>query len=391
MKRGPRTLNRQEEPTLSLCMIVKNEAASLERCLRSARPHVDEIVIVDTGSTDGTLDIARRYADVLDEIEWPNSFSVARNHSLDLASGDFILVLDGDEYLEGEEAWANLRAALRKKRIVGVQIPVLNLMPEGEVVIADRLWQERVFLNHPTLRYSGKVHNQIQEEMIAMMHRTGWTVIRAEAEAVHTGYALANKQMKQKYAPRLELLLHEYENPRDARYRAYYGYQLGVVYFVLNELRMALDVFNEIDYTKLIDQNAFYTHMLAAQTALKLGDLQAALVHSDGMLTRNRNEPVAYVITGMSLLAGQQLVNGLMMLVEAFNVNVEHGRSIRFVLNEKMCLKVFARVCEQVGLKQHASEFRTHFEADNTDVDAVTELIQALKVGLVRLEIEKAA
>ena len=105
MSRGPRRIvpyQRKHDARLSLCMIVKNEAETLEKCLRLARPHVDEIVVVDTGSTDGTREIARRYADVYDEIEWPDSFSLARNHSFDLATGDFIMCLDGDEYIEEE-------------------------------------------------------------------------------------------------------------------------------------------------------------------------------------------------------------------------------------------------------------------------------------------------
>ena len=391
MRKGPRTFSQRSEPKLSLCMIVKNEAGTLERCLSNARPFVDEIVVVDTGSTDGTLEIARKYADVLDEIEWPDSFSAARNHSLDLASGDFVLILDGDEYIEDEEGWKSLRAGLQSNKIVGLQLPVMNLMPEGEMVLADRIWQERVFLNHPSLRYSGKVHNQIQSALVQLMERTNRTMHRVHAEIVHTGYALAKEKMKEKYRPRLSLLLYEYENPSDAKHRAYYGYQLALVYFVLQEYRKALDIFNAIDYTKLIDLNAFYTHMLAAQTAFKLQDVPAALIHSDGMLTRNRNEPVAYLITGYALLAAKQLINGLMMLVECYNVKQDNDKSARFVLNERMCLRAFARVCEQVGLKSFASEFRRHEETEEFDAAEIRKLIERLKIGLVQLEMNQAA
>ena len=105
----------QQGPTLSLAMIVKNEAEHLEQCLSTARPHVDEIVVVDTGSTDGTQEIAQRYADVFDEIEWPDSFSVARNYSMDKASGDYILILDGDEHIPDEEQWRKLRACFARR------------------------------------------------------------------------------------------------------------------------------------------------------------------------------------------------------------------------------------------------------------------------------------
>lgn len=391
MKQGPRSVTARRRPRLSLCMIVKNEVATLERCLQAARPHVDEIVVVDTGSTDGTIEIAKAYADVLDEIEWPNSFSVARNHSLDLASGDFILILDGDEYLEGEESWRRLIAALTDRKLACLQLPVLNLMPEGELVSADRLWHERVFINHPSVRYSGSVHNQIQEAILTYAERHRKSISRVDAEIVHTGYALARETMVEKYKPRLVLLEHEVATASSERYRAYYAYQLGVVHFVLRDLRKALDTFNGIDFAHLIDMNAFYTHMLAAQTALKLKDVPSALLHSEGMLARDRDEPVAYLITGYALLSANQIVNGMMMLVEAFNINVEKGSQARFVLNERMCLRAFASMCARIGLTQYAQAFERHMNADELDAQAVRELIEALKLGLVRYERSQAA
>jgi glycosyltransferase involved in cell wall biosynthesis len=134
-----------KRPLLSLCMIVKNEAEYLETCLRLARPHVDEIVIIDTGSTDGTQEIARRYADVFEEIEWPNSFAAARNYSLERASGEYILILDGDEYIADPRSWALLRQLLIEQRPVAVRLFVRNVLPASEIIAADLLWQERVF------------------------------------------------------------------------------------------------------------------------------------------------------------------------------------------------------------------------------------------------------
>lgn len=86
--------------TISLCMIVKNEQAVLERCLSSVADLVDEIIIVDTGSTDETKAIAALYTDKVYDFEWIDDFAAARNHSLDLASMDYILWLDADDVLE---------------------------------------------------------------------------------------------------------------------------------------------------------------------------------------------------------------------------------------------------------------------------------------------------
>src|SRR3990172_5263948 len=86
-------------PTISLCMMVKNEEEMLPRCLESVKAWVDEIIIVDTGSCDGTLEIARGYTQKVYLHPWFDDFSGMRNITLSYATGDWILVLDADEEL----------------------------------------------------------------------------------------------------------------------------------------------------------------------------------------------------------------------------------------------------------------------------------------------------
>jgi len=89
----------KKRPVLSLCMIVKNEEDCLGKCLMSAIPVVDEIVIVDTGSTDRTKAIAKVFGGKVYDFEWNDDFSEARNFSLSKATGEWILVLDADEVI----------------------------------------------------------------------------------------------------------------------------------------------------------------------------------------------------------------------------------------------------------------------------------------------------
>ena len=103
---------------LSLCMIVRDEAFFIEECLEQARPHVDEIVIVDTGSVDGTREIAERFADMLLDFEWIEDFSAARNTGLDAATGDWILVLDADERIAAQD-YAVVRDAMETSEFDG--------------------------------------------------------------------------------------------------------------------------------------------------------------------------------------------------------------------------------------------------------------------------------
>ncbi len=88
--------------TISLCMIVKNEEKSLERCLKSYAPLMDEIIVVDTGSTDKTKEIAARFTDKIYDFEWINDFSAARNFSFEKATCDYIFSADADEVLDEE-------------------------------------------------------------------------------------------------------------------------------------------------------------------------------------------------------------------------------------------------------------------------------------------------
>ncbi|MCH8018826.1 glycosyltransferase family 2 protein, partial [candidate division KSB1 bacterium] len=90
---------KSKKPSLSLCMIVKNEEEYLQECLESIEDVVDEIIVVDTGSTDRTVEIARQFDAEVHHIPWNDDFAAARNESIKHASGDWILQLDADERL----------------------------------------------------------------------------------------------------------------------------------------------------------------------------------------------------------------------------------------------------------------------------------------------------
>ncbi|MEN9614721.1 MAG: hypothetical protein RL022_143, partial [Chloroflexota bacterium] len=97
---------------IALVMIVRDEASNLERCLASAVPWVDEMVVVDTGSADATVEIAESFGARVGHFAWCDNFAAARNAALGLATADWVLQLDGDEVLEAETASA-LRDVVR--------------------------------------------------------------------------------------------------------------------------------------------------------------------------------------------------------------------------------------------------------------------------------------
>lgn len=339
-------------------MIVKNESVHLGKCLELARPHVEEIVVLDTGSTDGTQAIAQKYADIYDEIPWPGSFAEARNASLDRATGTHILILDGDEWIEDPQGWARIRAESMRPQVVASFLPVENIMRGEGLIASERFWQERIFVNHPSIRYHGRVHNQIGDRLHAFKTRRGGKFLNLEAPIRHVGYSYAKDKMQKKYEPRLDLLWAEYREAKNEVFRSYYAYQLGVVYVIFEEWQQAMDLFRKVDFTSMNPHNGFYTHLLASLSALTLQLPEEALQHAEAMLAMNATEPVAYYFAAISMVSCGKASDGMLLLIEAVSKNLEYGDRARFKLNTKATVERVAHVCERAGMIGHSEALR---------------------------------
>ncbi len=152
-----KSLNLLNKPILSLCMIVKNEKENLPRCLASAKPYVDEMIVVDTGSQDGTPEIALSYGAKVSHFEWCDDFSAARNYSISLASGDWILLLDADEELVVETE--NFKQQLAdNKELLGYAL----VREDFNVTNIIGGFHGRLFRNLPNLRYVNRFHEQLK-------------------------------------------------------------------------------------------------------------------------------------------------------------------------------------------------------------------------------------
>lgn len=375
----------KKRPRLSLCMIVKNEAATLDKCLSLARPHVDEIVVIDTGSTDGTQEIARRYADVYEEIEWPGSFSQARNYSLDKATGDFILILDGDEWIEDEDSWKLIRKAIEQPDGFLVMLPVRNVLGNG-LLESDRFFQERIYRNHPLIRYAGRVHNQIADALQSYQAQHGGRIYNVEAEITHVGYAYETTRKKEKYAPRVALIEQELAEAMDPAMLAYYTFQLAVYRTILEEPEQVLGLTDGLDYSMLTPQNAYYAHQITVEAAFRVGRPGLAAAHGDAMLALSRTEPMGYYLTGTALLMLGKLLEGVLMLAEAGRVNQEHGGQARFRLNMSFVMNRLAEIFEQTGFQQQALLFQKVAESPERAAELGPALLEMLQRELILSE-----
>jgi len=143
---------------ISLCMIVKDEESSLGRCLESIKDEVDEIIIVDTGSKDRTVEIARQYTDKIYFHPWENSFSKARNYSLKYATGDWIFILDADEELDGGSIGL-IRKSIKDEYADAFNVGTKSFVNKGKGLTFHKT--PRLFRNNGSVHYEGIVHNQV--------------------------------------------------------------------------------------------------------------------------------------------------------------------------------------------------------------------------------------
>lgn len=142
--------------TLAAVLIVRDEARCIARCLESAAPWVDRIVVLDTGSTDGTPDLARQHGAEVHHLAWPDDFSVARNQALDLADADWNLILDADEWIDA--GGETLRAWIGGPARLG-RVAVHSSFDDNGTEQQDVSWITRLLPR--SARFEGRVHEQV--------------------------------------------------------------------------------------------------------------------------------------------------------------------------------------------------------------------------------------
>ena len=172
-------------PRISLVMMVKNEERFLPECLRRAAPCVDEIVVVDTGSTDRTVEIATSFGARIVPCPWSDDFSAPRNVGLEHATGDWVLVLDADEFLH-EDAPARIRELVTDAGVSGYHLVFRNVYTGGKTIGVIMV---RLFRRLPGIRWVNRIHEQITPALLAEGGKQGMILSISKLEVDHHGYS----------------------------------------------------------------------------------------------------------------------------------------------------------------------------------------------------------
>lgn len=259
-------------PRISCCMIVKNEEAFLGRCLSSVAPFVDEIIIVDTGSEDRTVEIARAFTEKIYFHPWENDFSKHRNQSISYATGNWILQIDADEELAPGGG-----DAIRKA--IGEAAPDVNFLMVNITDIDQQgrpraTWNfPRVFRNGVGIHYEGIVHNQVVGKGIA---------VPCAATIWHYGYYLDEEKMEAKRKRSIPLLLKQLEEDPE---NVFALYNLANMYLgakdykrVIEYAERALRILKKRDVV-----STFYISLYATfiHSLIKEGRLDEARKHAE--------------------------------------------------------------------------------------------------------------
>ena len=223
---------------ISVCIIAKNEERYLEECLKKLQPYGMEIIVTDTGSTDRTKEIAKRYADKVIDFEWINDFSAARNFCAEHASNDWILALDCDEYVNSLNLKI-LRLLMQKypKYLGAIQIKNLIRTSKGtQSFMTDtiaRFYDKRYF------KFCMPIHEQISP-IDSSIRVDALSAFMMPMELIHHGYDIGKEEMLKKQERNLTLLHEKFkQDDKDP----YIYFQLGQSYFIIGDLEKAIEYY----------------------------------------------------------------------------------------------------------------------------------------------------
>ncbi|MBI5416516.1 glycosyltransferase [Candidatus Poribacteria bacterium] len=234
-------------PTISLCMIVKNEEKLMENCLKSVAGLVDEIIIVDTGSTDRTVELCKKYTDKIFFAKWENDFSKPRNLSIEKAACDWIFLLDADEVVSPIDH-DKIKKLVQDKKAIAYYVATRNYSNFCAMVgwqPNDKKYSEsmqykgwvistkvRLFKNHMGLFFKGEVHEMIDYEL----KRRNLPILQTDVPIHHYGKSLEKDRTEEKQKKYLEISIEKIKKHPDD-YKV--NFELGIQYREIKDMEMA--------------------------------------------------------------------------------------------------------------------------------------------------------
>lgn len=276
-------------PALTLSMIVKNEEKYLRGCLESVKSIVDEIIIVDTGSTDKTIDIAKEFGAKIFNFKWIKDFSAARNFALKKSTGKWIIYLDADERLD-EDSIDEVKSFIKLNDKVGCFCAVHSIdTGNGSPNVMN---YPRLFKNSGKIYFAGRIHEQI----IDSLKKERYKLYPSNIKITHLGYNISLDDLRLKAKRNLDYLLEEYKTKKNP----YIIFQIAQTYGVLGERQNGAEWFKEVIKLKDSECPKFYkghAYRYNAINELTSGNTEIALEFALKGQKYDSSQPILHKVT----------------------------------------------------------------------------------------------
>lgn len=347
----------------SVCAIVKNEEKNIQRFLESLQSMNCEIIILDTGSTDKTLEIASKYPCKIYHFDWINDFSAARNYASSLASNDWVLFIDCDEFVT--EVNPSLISAMTKENpdSLGMLERVNLVNPDTEKgSYTDRI--PRLF-NRNLYEYMGKIHEQV-------VSKNGSTLkgFYMPLKVVHTGYLGTPEEIASKHNRNMSMLTNRLkENPGDC----YYNYQMGQEHYNQNMYLEAIPYFKIALSQDLTSKNEYHRVLIMSycDCLLLSGNKSEALSAISSYEKEFGDCSDFYYLLGLIQYNNGDLIHAMSSFIKAKVLNNPHKEGT----NTYLPTFYIAMINEVLGNIEQAITFYK----DCGDLDAAKKRIEALE------------
>ncbi|MFB2939481.1 tetratricopeptide repeat protein [Aerosakkonemataceae cyanobacterium BLCC-F154] len=358
---------------LSLCAIAKNESTSLPNCLKSVQNVVDEIIVLDTGSTDKTPEIAKDLGAEVYHFQWCNDFSAARNEALKYVQGDWVLVLDADEVLKPEIV-PQLKQVIQQPHLL-----VVNLVRE-EVGAKQAPYSlvSRLFRKHPEVYFSRPYHAMIDDSVSLLLEKEPqWQIASLSDVAIlHYGYepgAIASRHKFQTAKTTMEAYLKQHPND------PYVCNKLGALYLEIGEKSKGIELLQRGLTANSIDSAVLYE--LHYHLGIAYESLQQFNLAESHYQTATKLDILPQLKLGALINLGNVLkaTNQLAAAQEAYinAIAIDRNFAVGYY-NLGMLLKQMGRFVDAIALYQQAIKLNPNY------ADAYQNLgVVFLKVGNV--------
>lgn len=288
-------------PRLSVVMIAKDEERFLRGCLESVKDAADEIVLVDTGSSDGTVQIATEFGAKIVRHRWNDDFSEARNVSLAHATGDWALWIDADERLaQGHTSLLRYLIENAEPNVGGYMVNIRNIMREGDE--PEVFWHRacRLFRLLPTVRFRGRIH----EQNMPSIQEAGYVCAMSQLALDHYGYVAQVMDDRDKHERFIRMLTREVTENADSPDHEFHLFNLGNAYYTRGDMENAICWLEQAGANPNPAEE--YTAMLFIEWATALYSTGRA---EEALRVCDRAEAIGIVHPGLNFARGHALIH----------------------------------------------------------------------------------